>query len=90
MIILIGSRGFIGSSIYNYSISRGLEIKSIERSEFDYFNPAKLKNLLLSLKTSYLINAAGFTGTPNVDACESAKYECLLGNVVFPGIIREV
>jgi len=25
-----------------------------------------------------------------VDACESAKYECLQGNAVLPGIIREV
>jgi dTDP-4-dehydrorhamnose reductase len=27
---------------------------------------------------------------PNVDACESAKYESLHGNAVLPGIIREV
>ena len=31
-----------------------------------------------------------FTGKPNVDACESAKYESLQGNAVLPGIIREV
>ena len=37
-----------------------------------------------------MINAAGFTGRPNVGACETAKYECLQGNAVLPGIIREV
>ena len=37
-----------------------------------------------------LINAAGFTGQPNVDACELAKADCLNGNAVLPGIVREV
>ena len=37
-----------------------------------------------------MINAAGSTGKPNVDACELVNYESLLGNAVFPGIIREV
>ena len=90
MIILIGSRGFVGSSIYNNSISMGVEIRAIEPSEFDYGNPAKLKNLLHYHNASCLINTAGYTGKPNVDACELAKYESLLGNAVFPGIIREV
>jgi len=90
VIILIGSRGFVGSSILNHSLSLGLEMKSIVRSEYNYRDPAKLKNLLLSSKASYLINATGFTGKPNVDACESAKYECLEGNAVLPGIVREV
>jgi dTDP-4-dehydrorhamnose reductase len=38
----------------------------------------------------FLINAAGFTGKPNVDACELAKADCLYGNAVLPGGIREV
>ena len=31
-----------------------------------------------------IINAAGFTGKPNVDACETHKQETIDGNVVFP------
>jgi dTDP-4-dehydrorhamnose reductase len=37
-----------------------------------------------------VFDAAGFTGKPNVDACELVKAECLSGNAVLPGIIREV
>ena len=33
---------------------------------------------------------AGFTGKPNVDACELTKNKCLFGNAVLPGIIHEV
>ena len=36
-----------------------------------------------------MINAAGYTGKPNVDACELHKAECLLGNAVLPGIIAQ-
>ena len=39
---------------------------------------------------THVVNAAGFTGKPNVDACENSKYDCLQGNAVLPGIIREV
>ena len=35
-----------------------------------------------------MINAAGYTGKPNVDACEINKSECLFGNSVLPGRIR--
>lgn len=31
-----------------------------------------------------IINAAGFTGSPNVDACEDLKADCLRGNVLWP------
>ncbi|HUR60594.1 MAG TPA: sugar nucleotide-binding protein, partial [Opitutaceae bacterium] len=37
----------------------------------------------------FLINAAGYTGKPNVDACELHKHECLHGNAVLPGVIAE-
>ena len=34
--------------------------------------------------TTAIINAAGYTGSPNVDACEKYKQETINGNVVFP------
>ena len=34
--------------------------------------------------TTAIINAAGYTGSPNVDACEQYKQETINGNVVFP------
>jgi dTDP-4-dehydrorhamnose reductase len=40
-------------------------------------------------KPEFLINAAGYTGKPNVDACELHKAECLFGNGVFPGIVAQ-
>ncbi|NBP04296.1 MAG: NAD-dependent epimerase/dehydratase family protein, partial [Proteobacteria bacterium] len=36
-----------------------------------------------------VINAAGYTGKPNVDACEYHKGECIDGNVTFPWKLAE-
>ena len=36
-----------------------------------------------------IINAAGYTGFPNVDACEVNRAECLSGNVLWPLQVEE-
>jgi UDP-glucose 4,6-dehydratase len=48
-----------------------------------------LLTALVECKATYLINCAGYTGKPNVDACELHKAECLQGNGVLPGIVRQ-
>jgi dTDP-4-dehydrorhamnose reductase len=90
MIILLGKTGYIGSQILESFNQAGSEISGVSRKEIDYYNHSELRNLLREVNGSFLINAAGFTGKPNVDACETEKYECLQGNAVLPGIIREV
>jgi len=35
-------------------------------------------------KPAFLINAAGYTGKPNVDACEAARADTLAGNTLLP------
>ena len=65
-------------------------VRGISRTEIDYTNPKILNEFLRSKKPRFLINAAGYTGKPNVDACELAKADCLDGNAVLPGTIRQV
>ena len=62
----------------------------LSRNEINYYDKNVLGNYLKNNSINRLINCAGYTGKPNVDACEVAKAECLLGNAVLPGIIREV
>lgn len=38
--------------------------------------------------TSAIINAAGYTGSPNVDACEMHKQETINGNVIWPVLLE--
>ena len=90
MLALLGSKGFVGNKLLQKLHSRGIDsafFSLIIKSSFDYKN---LKNFLITSRATFLLNAAGFTGKPNVDACEFSKYGCLQGNAVLPGIIREV
>jgi len=66
-----------------------LPFKNLRRSELDYSNVSALIAALKADRPEFLINAAGYTGKPNVDACELHKAECLDGNAVLPGRIAE-
>ena len=90
MIILLGGSGYVGGAFQEYFRKQQIEFRSIARSEYDYTDKDALNQLLKDAKPDFLINAAGYTGKPNVDACELHKAECLDGNAVLPGTIREV
>ena len=90
MIILLGSSGYVGKKFASSLSASGLDVLGVSRCDVSYAEANVLRDFLKDIRPSFLINAAGFTGRPNVDACEFAKYECLQGNAVLPGIIREV
>lgn len=87
MIYLLGGSGYVGSAYQALLQRKGLAFRNLKRADFDYSNEAALTELLRREKPAFLINAAGYTGKPNVDACELHKSECLMGNGVLPGII---
>ncbi len=88
MIILFGSNGYIGSEF-----ARQLEEAKIPA----FFWPNTRKTTFQDLEKWYsdhgypliefVINAAGYTGKPNVDACETNKRDTIHGNVVWPTIL---
>jgi UDP-glucose 4,6-dehydratase len=84
MILLLGGSGYIGEAFGAELSKRGHAFASISRKEVDYTNFKELTALLRRLKPKFVINSAGFTGRPNVDACELFKAETLLGNVLLP------
>ena len=90
MVLLIGGSGYVGQAFHDFLKSKSVPFLSISRNEIDYYDRTKLAQLIQETKTTFLINSAGYTGKPNVDACEDHKAETLLGNAVLPGIIREV
>jgi len=89
MIILLGGSGYVGSAFQKVLCERGIEFRNLSRAEIDYTNTSTLLTLLREVKPEFLINAAGFTGKPNVDACEIQKAGTLFGNAVLPGRIAE-
>jgi UDP-glucose 4,6-dehydratase len=88
MYVVLGATGYLGSYFVNHLESKGEKVRGLSRQEINYTDLANLLTFLRSTKPKFLINAAGYTGKPNVDACESEKAECLFGNAVLPGRIR--
>ena len=89
MIYLLGGSGYVGSAYQALLQKKDIPFRNLRRADFDYTNTAALTELLRTEKPDFLINAAGYTGKPNVDACELHKAECLFGNGVLPGRVAE-
>ena len=87
MIYLLGGSGYVGGAYASHLKRRGIPYHSVSRSELDYTSLSALTAALRKDQPEFLINAAGYTGKPNVDACEFNKAECLAGNAVLPGVI---
>jgi len=89
MILLLGASGYVGSTFQRYFAMRGLAWRGLDISEMDCTNLDALTAFLQRERPTILINAAGYTGGANIEACELHKADCLLGNAVLPGVIRE-
>ncbi len=89
MILLLGGSGYVGSAFQRLFQTSGIPYENVRRRDMDFTNPSVLGQHLLNNKVDFVLNCAGYTGKPNVDACELHKAECLQGNAVLPGVIRE-
>jgi dTDP-4-dehydrorhamnose reductase len=89
MIYLLGGSGYVGQAYQSLLTRKGIVFRNLRRTELDYTNPVVLAAALKADRPHFLINAAGYTGKPNVDACELHKTECLFGNAVLPGIVAQ-
>lgn len=87
MIYLLGGSGYVGSAYQQLLQQKGIPFRNLRRADVDYADPAVLERELRRDRPEFLINAAGYTGKPNVDACELHKTDCLFGNAVLPGRI---
>jgi dTDP-4-dehydrorhamnose reductase len=88
MIALVGASGFIGQAFARYFVASEVAFAPLSRAHLDYYDSAKLAACLKDCRATFLVNAAGYTGKPNVDACEGHKSECLAANAVLPGVVR--
>lgn len=89
MIGLLGSTGYVGQSIAQTLTKRDLDFVPIRHREIQAATSESLASILREHGVEFLINSAGYTGKPNVDACEKDKSNCLDGNATLVGRIRE-
>src|SRR3954447_14016830 len=89
MITLLGASGYIGQAFAEELKSRGWSFTSLSRKQIDYSRFDVLLPYLQQHKPSFVINAAGYTGKPNVDACESARADTLQGSTLLPMTVAQ-
>lgn len=79
MNILIVGLGWTGKKVLAELTSRNHKVDTC--SHTDVFSVTK--------RYDWIINCAGFTGVPNVDACELHKKETLEANTIFPILVHQ-
>jgi dTDP-4-dehydrorhamnose reductase len=89
MILLLGATGYIGQAFATELQKRNQPFVALSRSALDYTKFDLLLKHLQQTKPEFVVNAAGYTGKPNVDACENAKADTLQGNTLLPQTIAQ-
>jgi len=87
MILLLGASGYIGEAFALELQRRKKVFLPLARARVDYSRFDVLLDYLNAKKPAFLINAAGYTGKPNVDACELDQAGTLVGNTLLPQTI---
>jgi dTDP-4-dehydrorhamnose reductase len=87
MIVLLGASGYIGQAFARELKHRDYPFIPLSRAEVNYTRFEELVAFLQKKKPEFLINTAGYTGKPNVDACESARADTLAGSALLPQLI---
>jgi dTDP-4-dehydrorhamnose reductase len=87
MILLLGASGYIGEAFARELQRRKWPFTPVSRKDVDYTRFDVLVEFLKKNKPKFIVNAAGYTGKPNVDACEIAKADTLAGNTLLPQTI---
>ena len=84
MILLLGATGYIGKAFASELTRRKTDFIPLSRQQVDYTRFEALLEFLKTKQPVFVVNAAGYTGKPNVDACEIHKADTLQGNTLFP------
>ncbi len=87
MILLLGASGYLGEAFVTELRRRKTDFITLSRQQVDYSRFDRLLEFLRAKKPVFVVNAAGYTGKPNVDACELDKAGTLVGNTLLPQTI---
>lgn len=81
MSILVVGRGWTGRKMVEELYNRGHVVTHCSHTT--------VTKILNENRFSWVVNCAGVTGIPNVDACEYNKSDTLKGNAIFPILLYE-
>lgn len=89
-ILILGSHGFLGQNFLRFLNLKKYEIQELNRKDCNFLNKDQLFKSIKAINPLYIINCAGYTGKPNVDACEINKEACWQGNVTLVKYLSDI
>ena len=90
-ILLLGASGYMGGAFKEALARRNLQTLTPTRDQTNYCDFDVLRQYIRKLGgIDFLINAAGFTGKPNVEQCEVRRQETLQGNLLLPQMLSHL
>ena len=90
MILLLGSTGYMGQAFSTELRRRGHSFIPLTRKAINYSDFNLLFDYVRKVAPRFIINAAGYRGRPNVDACEEDRENTLFANTLLPQTIARV
>jgi len=81
MAILVVGRGWTGNKVFNELVVRG-HVTALCSHEAAI-------SAIENNHWSWVVNCAGVTGSPNVDACENDRSGTIHGNAIFPVLLHQ-
>lgn len=79
----------VGRAYQSLLKRRDVSFRKLRRADIDCTKRETLRSAILR-DTAFLINAGGYAGKPNVDACGLQKRNWVFGNAMLPGVIADV
>jgi dTDP-4-dehydrorhamnose reductase len=90
-ILLLGASGYMGRAFKAELVRRNFQAITPSRAQVNYCDFEVLRQYIRKLGgIDFLINAAGFTGKPNVEQCEMRREETLQGNLLLPQMLSHL
>ena len=89
-VVMFGGGGYVGTAFKRALDKRGVDYFAPESAMINLLHYQSVDAVLSSMRPSFVINCAGFTGKPNVDACEEQKHETTSGNVNTVFNLRQI
>ncbi|NBU71024.1 MAG: NAD-dependent epimerase/dehydratase family protein [Bacteroidetes bacterium] len=89
-VAILGSSGYLGRNYSRAKPPAEVVLVPVDRAKIDYTDKIIFKRFLKQEKIDKIINCAGFTGKPNVDACEQFRDLCYQLNVQLPVMLASV
>lgn len=90
MILLLGASGYVGQAFAGELLRRQCPFIPLSHKAVDYSRFDLLFDYVRKIRPTFLVNAAGCTGKPEIDACELTRAETLCANTILPQTIARV